>query len=147
MVSVASMSIQFMTDRISEECTPKMGEAVPDRLLLQHGWRPLGVSVLIACASFCTFSPAAAEQFMGQFELKTLESAPGRFEFQSQNAWSRGQPARRIASGPDGIEFDENAVVRQRYALELEMGFTSILQMHLHILRKLVACVRRLRDP
>jgi len=93
--------------------------------------RPFGVWGLIALALFCTCSPARAEPFIGQFELKTLESTPGGFEFQSQNAWSRGQPARRIASGADGIEFDENAVVRERYALELEMGFTSLLKMRL----------------
>jgi hypothetical protein len=79
----------------------------------------------------CT--PAAAEPFMGQFELKDLESAPGSFEFQSQNAWSWGQPPRRSASDADGVEFDENEVIRERYALELEMGFTSRLKMRVGI--------------
>src|SRR5688572_748689 len=55
-----------------------------------------------------------------------LESAPGSFEFQSQNAWSWGQPPRRIASDAEGVEFDENEVIRERYAIELEMGLTSI---------------------
>lgn len=70
---------------------------------------------------------------MGQFEPKDLESAPGSFEFQSQNAWSWGLPPRRIASDAGGVEFDENEIIRERYALELEMGFTSILKMRVGI--------------
>ena len=77
--------------------------------------------------------PAAAEPFIGQFELKTLESAPGSFEFQSQNAWSWGLPPRGIARDVDGVEFDENEITRARYALELEMGLTSILKMRVGI--------------
>ncbi len=76
---------------------------------------------------------ARAEPVIGQFELKTLDSAPGAFEFQSQNAWSWGQPLRQIASDPAGIEVDENAVIRARYALELEMGFTNFLKMRVGI--------------
>lgn len=72
-----------------------------------------------------------AEPFIGQFELKNLESAPRSFEFQSQNAWSWGQPSRRVANGADGLEFDENAVVRQRHAIELEMGFTHSVKMRI----------------
>ena len=78
-------------------------------------------------------SPAAAEPFIGQFELKNLESAPRSFEFQSQNAWSWGLPPRRIASDVDGVEFDENEITRARYALELEMGLTSRLKMRVGI--------------
>lgn len=77
----------------------------------------------------CAASPASAEPFIGQFELKTLESAPRSFEFQSQNAWSWDQPSRQIANGPSGLEFDENAVVRQRHAIELEMGFTHFVKI------------------
>ncbi|HKS54945.1 MAG TPA: hypothetical protein VJS12_06645 [Steroidobacteraceae bacterium] len=73
--------------------------------------------------------PVGAEPFIGQFELKDLESAPASFEFQSQNAWSWGLPRRRIASDADGVEYDENESIRERYALELEMGLTSILKM------------------
>ncbi|MGH8167397.1 MAG: hypothetical protein ACREQ1_09165 [Woeseiaceae bacterium] len=80
---------------------------------------------------WCAVTPAGAEPFIGQFELKTLESAPGSYEFQSQNAWSWDQPSRRIASGPDGTEFDENAVVRQRHAIELEMGLTQSVKMRI----------------
>ncbi len=75
-----------------------------------------------------------AEPSIGQFELKTLESAPGLIEFQSQNAYSWGQPSRQIESdGPDGFVVDENSVVRQQYALELEAGFTSYLKMRVGI--------------
>lgn len=77
--------------------------------------------------------PAVAEPFMGQFELKDLESAPGSYEFQSQNAWSWGLPPRGIASDADGVKFDENESIRERYALELEMGLTSMLKMRVGI--------------
>lgn len=77
---------------------------------------------------------AHAEPFIGQFELKTLESAPGYFEFQSQNAWAWGQPPRKIENGPaDELVFDENALFKERYALEIEMGFTDFLKMRLGI--------------
>lgn len=92
-----------------------------------------GVATLSALTLYCVFPPAAAEPSIGQFELKTLESAPGSYEFQSQNARSWGQPARRIVNGPEGVEYDENAVVRGRYALELEMGLTSTLKMRIGI--------------
>lgn len=81
----------------------------------------------------CAVSPARTEPFIGQFELKTLESAPGSFEFQSQNAWSWDQPSRQIASGPDGFVFDENAVARQRHAVELEMGLTRSVKMRVGV--------------
>lgn len=95
--------------------------------------RSLRGAVATAFALSLVCSPAAAEPFIGQFELKNLESAPGSFEFQSQNAWSWGLPPRRIASDVDGIEFDDNEITRARYALELEMGLTSILKMRVGI--------------
>jgi hypothetical protein len=101
--------------------------ALSDRRLLPR----VVVPGAFLCSFFC--SPVSAEPFIGQFELKTLESAAGRFEFQSQNAWSQGEPARRMATGPDGIVFDENAVIRARHALELEIGFTGILKMRVGI--------------
>jgi hypothetical protein len=104
-----------------------------ERSDFRHRQRSFGVAALTAFALPCTFSSAEAEPFIGQFELKTLESAPRSYEFQSQNAWSWGQPARRIASTGDGIQFDENAVVRERYALELEMGFTDVLKMRVGV--------------
>jgi hypothetical protein len=86
-----------------------------------------------ASALLCVCPPTSAEPFVGQFELKTLESAPDHFEFQSQNAWSWGHPSRQIAGAAEGVEFDENEAVRARYALELEMGFTSALKMRIGI--------------
>lgn len=84
----------------------------------------------------CCFAWQAvgAEPVIGQFELKTLESEPGAFEFQSQNAWSSGHPARQVASDATGEwVFDENAVVRQRHALELEAGLTNSLKMRVGV--------------
>ena len=91
----------------------------------------IGRSVAFALLLGCP--PAAAEPFIGQFELKNLESAPGSFEFQSQNAWSWGLPPRRSASNGEGVEFDENEIIRERYAVELEMGLTSILKMRVGV--------------
>jgi hypothetical protein len=78
----------------------------------------------------CSWQTARAEPAIGQFELKTLDSDPGAFEFQSQNAWSWGQPNRQVASDDTNeLVFDENAVIRQRHALELEVGLTNSLKM------------------
>lgn len=77
--------------------------------------------------------PAAADPAIGQFELKTLESSPGYLEFQSQNAWSFGQPGRKSADVGGEEVFDDNAVIRQREALEMEMGFTRYLKMRVGI--------------
>lgn len=98
---------------------------------MNHYSRRADTAALTFVILWCATSPARAEPFIGQFELKTLESAPGSFEFQSQNAWSWDQPSRQIASGPDGAEFDENAVVRQRHAIELEMGLTQSVKMRI----------------
>jgi hypothetical protein len=98
----------------------------PDSPALEGG---CGVSTLTMLASLLGAATAHAEPFIGQFELKTLESAPGRMEFQSQNAWSWGLPPRRGVSTPEGIDFDDNAAIRQRYALELEIGFTTSVKM------------------
>jgi len=98
---------------------------------LNHYARRADTAALTFVTLWCATSPVRAEPFIGQFELKTLESAPGSFEFQSQNAWSWDQPSRQIASGRDGAEFDENAVVRQRHAIELEMGLTQSVKMRI----------------
>jgi hypothetical protein len=106
---------------------------VIDRSLPDHR-RPSGVATAIVLAFCCAFAPTRAEPVIGQFELKTLESAPGAFEFQSQNAWSWGHPPRQIESdGENRIEVDENAVIRARHALELEMGFTHFLKMRVGV--------------
>lgn len=92
--------------------------------------------ILALATAGCTFwvvAPAAAGPSIGQFELKTLESAPGYLEFQSQNAWAFGQPRRKSAT--DGSEqiYDDNSILRQREALEMEMGFTRYLKMRIGI--------------
>lgn len=75
-----------------------------------------------------------AEPAVGQFELKGLEAEPGEVEFQSQNAWSFGQPRRRFREGrPDEFVYDDNAVTRQRHALEIEMSLTHFLRMRVGI--------------
>lgn len=80
-----------------------------------------------------TAMPAAAGPTVGQFELKTLESAPGYMEFQSQNAWSFGQPNRQSALVDGAWVYDDNTVIRQREALEMELGFTRYLKMRIGI--------------
>lgn len=71
---------------------------------------------------------------INQFEIKDLESEPGQFEFQSQNAWSTGQPRRRSAIGSGGeTVFDDNSVARQREALEVELGITDWFRMRLGV--------------
>ena len=52
----------------------------------------------------------------------------------SSRARTRGHGTSRRAgspAGPDGPEFDENAVVRQRHAIELEMGLTQSVKMRI----------------
>lgn len=92
-----------------------------------------GAAALPALVLLGAATTAGAEPFVGQFELKNLESAPGRFEFQSQNAWSRGYPSRQVVAEPDGLVFDENAIVRRRHALELDAGLTRTLKMRVGI--------------
>lgn len=63
---------------------------------------------------------------INQFEVKDLQSAPGDFEFQSQNAWSTGQPQRRsVLTAPGDAAFDDNTVIKQREALEIQLGVTD----------------------
>lgn len=95
--------------------------------------RAARVGALNALACCCVALSGNAEPSIGQFELKTLESAPGLIEFQSQNAYSWGEPQRRVAS--DGAEpvYDENSIARQRHALELEFGFTNRVKMRVGI--------------
>jgi hypothetical protein len=69
---------------------------------------------------------AEAGPAVNQFEVKDLEVEVGRWEFQSQNAYSWNQPDRKWAEEmPDEYTFDENTVVQQRYALELEFGVSK----------------------
>lgn len=77
--------------------------------------------------------PAQSDPSIGQFELKTLESAPGYLEFQSQNAFTFGQPRREAADAGGEIIYGDNAIMRQRQALEMELGFTRHLKMRVGI--------------
>ncbi len=73
--------------------------------------------------------PAAlAGPAIGQFEVRSLESAPGDMAFQSQNAHQFGQPARCPVEGEDERLYDDNSVTRQRHALEREFGITPHLK-------------------
>ncbi|MCB1528931.1 MAG: hypothetical protein KDJ45_14705 [Hyphomicrobiaceae bacterium] len=77
---------------------------------------------------------AQSEPAIGQFELKGLEAEPGEVEFQSQNAWSFGQPRRQYSQEePGAYVYDDNSVTRQRHALEIEMSLTHFLRMRVGI--------------
>lgn len=76
---------------------------------------------------------ASAGPAIGQFELKDLDAEPGKMEFQSQNAHSWGQPSRKIVGDDDDAVFDDNTVVEQRHALEMEGTLTNFLRMRLGI--------------
>ncbi len=94
----------------------------------------VGAPGLALFLSLAALSPVQAGPAVGQFELKNLESGQGYLEFQSQNAWSHGQPKRKSAINDDGeLVFDDNTVIRQRHALEMEMGFTSFLKARIGI--------------
>lgn len=94
-------------------------------------------AVLAACFAACSGTPsglALAGPAIGQFEMKDLEAEPGEVEFQSQNAWSFGQPRRRFAEdSPGEFEYDGNALARQRHALEIELSLTHFLRMRVGI--------------
>lgn len=77
---------------------------------------------------------AQAGPAIGQFEMKDLEAEPGEIEFQSQNAWSFGQPRRRMAEPEAGeVVYDDNSVTRQRHALEIEMTMNRFMRMRVGI--------------
>lgn len=82
----------------------------------------------------CSIAPVFAGPAVNQFELKELESEPGSIEFQSQNAHAFGQPDREfIEEEPGEFEFDDNTVIRQRHALELEFGVTDYFRTRVGI--------------
>jgi hypothetical protein len=90
------------------------------------GWSRL----FAGCACFFATASTAAGPAVGQFELKDLEAGAGTYEFQSQNAWSWDQPDRMVQDdGSGGFIVDENTVIQQRYAQELEMGLSDWLKM------------------
>lgn len=70
---------------------------------------------------------------VNQFEMKDLEVEPGQYQFQSQNAFVIGQPKRRFEVQPGGAVFDDNTVIRQRHALELEAHLTSFFRSRVGI--------------
>ncbi len=85
-------------------------------------------------SAFVCLNGAAAGPAINQFEIKDLQSSPGDFEFQSQNAWSTGQPRRKQALSPDDETlYDDNTVVRQREALEVQLGITDWFRVRLGI--------------
>lgn len=78
--------------------------------------------------------PAHGGPAVGQFEMKDLEAEVGEIEFQSQNAWSFGQPRRRFAEeDPGEVVYDGNEVTRQRHALEIEMTPNRFMRLRVGI--------------
>lgn len=91
-----------------------------------------GILILNLCAASTTLM--AGGPAVNQFEVKDLEVEVGSVEFQSQNAHSFGQPRRQVFSDEPGeFEFDENTVIRQRHALELEFGVTTYFRTRIGI--------------
>jgi hypothetical protein len=85
-------------------------------------------------AAILLAQPVMAGPAVNQFEVKDLQSAPGDFEFQSQNAWSTGQPRRRsVVTAPGETVFDENTVIKQREALEIQLGITDWFRVRLGV--------------
>ena len=83
--------------------------------------QPPFLLLVLSCWNIAQAGPA-----INQFEVKDLEVEVGRWEFQSQNAYSWNQPDRNwIEVMPGEYAFDGNSVARQRNALELEYGITS----------------------
>ncbi len=103
------------------------------------------VGAVLACAALAVDFDAArhgdfqvvgalAGPAINQFEVKDLQSAPGDFEFQSQNAFSSGQPRRRsIDNGGGDVLYDDNTVIRQREALEVQLGITDWFRVRVGI--------------
>ncbi len=94
---------------------------------------PGAYAAIATCCVILTGHGALAGPAVNQFELKDLEAEPGKVEFQSQNAHSWGQPGRKAER--DGAEFiyDDNSVIKQRHALELEMSLTHFFRLRLGI--------------
>lgn len=77
---------------------------------------------------------AGAEPAIGQFEIKDLDNEVGRIELQSQNAHAFGLSRRRfLATEPGDVAYDDNAAIRQRHALEIEMTVSRFHRMRLGI--------------
>ena len=90
----------------------------------------LGIVLVMALQA----QPVGAGPAVNQFEIKDLESAPGDVQIQSQNAWSTGQSRRRSAVAASGeIAFDDNTVIKQREALEIQLGITDWFRVRLGV--------------
>ncbi len=93
--------------------------------------------VLAACmavgGTVIQHGSAMAGPSIGQFEIKSLESTPGEFEFQSQNAYDLGIPRRQTRVVGGELEADDNSLPRQRHALEIEYGITTFLKARIGI--------------
>lgn len=106
---------------------------VPDDVTWRRSRRGLRPLVAIA-ALYAGMASAIAGPAINQFEVKDLESGPGDFEFQSQNAFSTGQPSRRyFETSPGEYVYDDNTVIRQREALEIQLGITDWFRVRIGI--------------
>lgn len=91
-------------------------------------------AIVIAGGATALSGSGVAGPAVGQFEVKTLESEPGEIEFQSQNAYSFGNPRRKtMTNGSGGLEADDNSIAKARNALELEFGITPNLKTRIGI--------------
>lgn len=109
-----------------------------------RGSAPWLTGGLAAVLIIWSASTPKAGPAIGQFELKDLEAEPGTVEFQSQNAHSWGQPRRKFEEvAPGEFEYDDNSVIRQRHALEIEMTLTHFFRMRIGIEYE----KERLEDP
>ncbi len=94
----------------------------------------MAVVMGLAVTTWLVESVAWAGPAINQFEVKDLDSSPGDFEFQSQNAYSTGQPRRRVIDDGGGdLSFDDNTVIRQREALEIQVGITDWFRVRVGI--------------
>lgn len=94
------------------------------------GYAAAGLAALLLMAGG---QGALAGPAINQFELKDLEAEPGKVEFQSQNAHSWGQPGRKVEREGGELVYDDNSVVRQRHALELEMSLSHFFRLRVGI--------------
>jgi hypothetical protein len=78
--------------------------------------------------------PAAAGPAIGQFEVKQVHTEAGDIELQSQNAYTFGNPRRRVHDhGGGDYDYDGNSVAKARNAIELEYSWTDWLRTRIGI--------------
>ena len=96
--------------------------------------RLAGVATVAIATLAASGAARAAGPSINQFEIKDLQSGPGDFEFQSQNAFSIGQPRRQVQETAPGVfTYDDNSVTRQREAAEIQLGITEYLRLRVGI--------------